>query len=114
MHHETTSTEADMKTLSSCMNKLINDGFTEQFKVNDDGLESSGSGRVYTPKEVHVVNFFRFEGASDPDDNSILYAIQIDGGERGMLTDAYGTYADPRVGKFMQEVEDINKKTTKS
>ncbi|MBO9660237.1 MAG: hypothetical protein J7527_15565 [Chitinophagaceae bacterium] len=115
MQFDTPSTDADeMKTLSSCMNKLIADGYTEQFKVGDEGLESPDSGKAYQPGEVHVRNFYRFEGASDPDDNSILYAIETDGGEKGLLTDAYGTYADPRVGKFMQEVEDISKKTVKS
>ena len=114
MQYDTSSTESDMKTLSSCMNKLISDGFTEHFKVVDEGLESPETGRVYKPEEIHVVNFFRFEGASDPDDNSILYAIKTDGDEQGLLTDAYGTYADPRVGKFMMEVEDISKKTVKS
>ncbi|RYG45994.1 MAG: hypothetical protein EOO01_16880 [Chitinophagaceae bacterium] len=103
-----------MKTLSSCMNKLISDGYTEHFKVGDDGLIAPDADKTYHPEEVHVVNFFRFEGASDPDDNSILYAIETDGGEKGTLTDAYGTYADPRVGKFMMEVEDITKKTQKS
>lgn len=114
MQYDVNSTEADMKTLSSCMNKLMLDGFTQYFKINDGGLESPDTGKTYTPAEIHVLNFFRFEGASDPDDNSILYAIETDGGEKGMLTDAYGTYADPRVGKFMQAVEDIVKKTAKS
>ena len=115
MQYETPSTDADeMKTLSSCMNKLIAKGYTEHFKVGEEGLESPDSRKTYKPEEVHVLNFYRFEGASDPDDNSILYAIETDGGEKGLLTDAYGTYADPRVGKFMQEVEDISKKTVKS
>jgi len=110
MQYEIPSTDADMKTLSSCINKLASDGYTEQFQISEDGLLSSGKGKNYHPGQVHVVNFFRFEGSSDPDDNSILYAIETDGGEKGTLTDAYGTYADPRVGKFMKEVEDISKK----
>jgi hypothetical protein len=110
MQHEIPSTDADMKTLSSCINKLSSDGYIEQFKVSEDGLLSSSKEKKYRPEQVHVLNFFRFEGSSDPDDSSILYAIETDGGEKGTLTDAYGTYADPRVGKFMKEVEDISKK----
>lgn len=114
MQNEIPSTDAEMKTLSSCMNKLISDGYTEHFKVSDEGLEAPNKEKIYHPEQVHVVNFFRFEGASDPDENSILYAIETDGGEKGILTDAYGTYADPLVGKFMMAVEDISKKTSKN
>ncbi len=114
MQYEIPSTDAEMKTLSSCMNKLISDGYTEHFKVSEEGLVAPDSEKTYNPEQVRVVNFFRFEGASDPDDNSILYAIETDGGEKGTLTDAYGTYADPGVGKFMMNVEDISKKTQKS
>ena len=51
-----------------------------------------------------VSEYHRFEGASDPDDMAILYAIQTRSGLRGTLADAYGVYADPGVGAFMREV----------
>lgn len=102
-----------MKTLSECFNKLVKDGFEEDFKVNEKGLFSLKTGKTYSSEQVQVMNFFRFEGASDPDDSAILYAIETNDGVKGTLTDAYGTYADPRVGKFMQHVESISKKTIK-
>src|SRR5918912_666221 len=97
---EKVATTEDMKTLASCINKLVLDGYTEDFKVTDTGLTTMNNGHIYTPAEVHVVNFFRFEGASDPADSSILYAIETDDGKKGTLTDAYGPYADPHVTKF--------------
>jgi hypothetical protein len=108
------STTDDMKTLSECFNKLVKDGFEEDFKVNEKGLFSLKTGKTYPPEQVNVINFFRFEGASDPDDNAILYAIETEDGVKGTLTDAYGTYADPKTGKFMQQVESISKKTIKA
>lgn len=111
---EKNATTADMKTLASCLNKLVLDGYTEDFKATEMGLISLKSERVYKPEQVHVVNFFRFEGASDPADNSILYAIETNDGIKGTLTDAYGPYADPNVDKFIKQVEDINKKTEKN
>lgn len=104
------ATTEDMKTLSSCMNKLVLDGYTGNFKVTDKGLFSIENNKYYKPKEVHIVNFFRFEGASDPADNAILYAVDLSDGTKGTLTDAYGPYADPQLEKFIQQVEDINKK----
>jgi hypothetical protein len=68
----------------------------------------------YLPEEVHIVDFFRFEGESDPADNSILYAIETNDGTKGTLIDAFGPYADAGVTKFMKEVEDITKKNRKN
>lgn len=105
------STTENMNTLADCVNKLTSDGFTSNFKVDENGLLSVETEKHYSPEQVHIINFFRFEGASDPGDNSILYAIETDDGTKGTLTDAYGTYDDPEVGKFIEQVEDIAKKT---
>lgn len=102
----------DLKTLSSVLNKVYTDGYTENFKVTEQGLQSLGTEKTYKPEEVHIVNFFRFEGASDPSDNAILYIIETEDGSKGTLTDAYGMYADPEIDEFIKEVQNISKKNT--
>ncbi len=103
-----------MKSLVTCLNRMINDGYTEDFKVNETGLEALQHNKVYSPERVQVVNFFRFEGASDPDDNAILYVIETDDGTKGTLIDAYGIYNDSRITKFMKDVDSIQKKAVKN
>jgi hypothetical protein len=103
-------TVPDLKSLSACLANLISDGYTDDFKAIDEGLQSLRTSKVYLPQEVTIVNFYRFEGPSDPDDMSILYVIETNDGLKGTLVDAYGTYAAPEVGKFILEVETINKK----
>lgn len=100
----------DMKTLASCLNKIVRDGYEQNFKVTDQGLQSLETEKIYKPDQVQIVNFFRFEGASDPSDSAILYVIETDDGAKGSLTDAYGMYADPEIDKFVQDVENISKK----
>jgi hypothetical protein len=108
------TTTEEMKTLASCINKMTVEGYTEDYKVNESSqLVSLRDEKNYSPDEVHIVNFYRFEGASDPADNSILYVIETDDGKKGTLIDAYGPYADPQVSKFIKRVEDISKKTNK-
>ena len=91
----------------------LQDGYTDNFKVVGQGLFAPSTEKSYRPEQVHVINFYRFEGESDPSDNSILYVIETDDGAKGMLNDAYGAYADEAVNKFMRQVEDMNKKVIK-
>ncbi|MEO6229776.1 MAG: hypothetical protein ABJB11_03200 [Ferruginibacter sp.] len=111
---DATTTPHYMKSLVDCHKKLLEDGFTENFKVENKKLISSSSELSYEPGEISISNFFRFEGASDPEDNSILYAITTKDGKKGTLADAYGAYADADTNEFIKEVEDIQKKIEKA
>jgi hypothetical protein len=101
----------NLNTMVDCVNSLVLNGFTEDFKARESGLESLSSKKIYKPDEVKILNFYRFEGESDPADNSILYAIETNDGKRGTLVDAYGPYADSKVTRFIHQVEEIRKKT---
>lgn len=100
-----------MNTLSDRMNSSLKAGYTSNFTVTEKGLLSDKSTRVYLPAEVTIKDFYRFEGASDPEDNAIMYLIESVDGLKGVLIDAYGAYADEAITKFILEVESINKKT---
>lgn len=94
-----------MNNEENLMAKLEEHGYTEQFKVENDKLVSLTSGKKYKSKDVKAANFYRFEGISDPDDMSILYAIETCDGCKGTLNDAYGMYSDDDTGNFMKQVE---------
>ena len=99
-----------MSTLTERTNKAVKDGYTDNLKVTKQGLYSGTKDKTYTPAEVKVIDFSRFEGQSDPADSAILYVIETTDGVKGTLIDAYGAYADEYINKFMSEVEEINKK----
>jgi hypothetical protein len=103
-----------MKSLATCLNKVMQEGYTENFKVTEHGLESLHKHNNYRPEQIQVVNSFRFEGQSDPDDNAILYVIETNDGTKGTLVDAYGVYTDPKVSSFMKNVETIQKKSVRN
>ncbi len=94
-----------MRDMSAVLKRVNEEGYTANFKATDDALENLDSGKQYRPEDLHVVNFYRFEGISDPSDNSILYAIETTDGTKGTLIDAYGAYSDPLVEKFMKKVK---------
>jgi hypothetical protein len=99
----------EMKTLVSTINHLVQKGYTDDYKVNEKGLKSLKSGRIYQPADVKVADFHRFEGTSDPADESILYAIETNDGTKGTLVDAFGPASDTLITSFMQKVEEISK-----
>ena len=100
-----------MKSLVTCLNRIIADGYTEDFKVTDNGLEALQHGKKYKTDQVAIVNFFRFEGVSNPEDNAILYVIQTNDGLKGTLIDAYGLYNDQRITRFVKAVDAFEKKS---
>jgi len=100
----------EMQTLSSIVNALGEEGYKAQFKVESEGLRSLDTNKLFTPEQVKVQSFYRFEGESDPADNSILYAVETEDGEMGTINDAYGIYNDPYIGEFMKKVTEIEKK----
>lgn len=99
-----------MKGLASCVNKMKEDGYKEDFQVSKKGLTTFSESKYYSPEEVKIVNFYRFEGVSDPGDNTILYVIETADGTKGTLVDGYGAYASQEVSKFIVAVEEIQKK----
>lgn len=94
-----------MNNEENLMAKLEKHGYTEQFKVEKDKLLSLTTNKKYKASDVKAANFYRFEGISDPDDMSILYAIETTDGSKGTLNDAYGMYSDDDTGAFMKQVE---------
>src|SRR5689334_7484931 len=112
-YNEANDRHTNMTDMEKCLNKLEANGYTDQYKVEKGKLHDLSNDKKYKPKDVKAVNFFRFEGITDPDDMSILYAIETSDGRKGTLVNAYGLYSDDDTDEFMKQVE-VNKKTTKS
>ena len=94
----------EIETLAGVMDDLARQGFTEHFTAVDGGLRAEESGKTFPASGLAIAEYHRFEGASDPGDMAILYAIEARGGVRGTLADAFGVYADPRVGAVVRDV----------
>lgn len=80
-------------SLSLAIQDLQARGYDQNLNFCDSGLENKQKSCIYPAGELEVIEFYRFEGESDPGDNSILYAIETSDGLKGLLIDAYGAYA---------------------
>ncbi|SHE37229.1 hypothetical protein SAMN05444278_101391 [Psychroflexus salarius] len=88
-------------TLSTKINDLKEDGYTIDFKLTENALESD-SENSYSENDFIVDKVYRFEGMSNPSDNSILYAITTEDGKKGILVDGYGV-SGGQTSKSIQE-----------
>lgn len=79
-------------TLVEALQDLKKRGFTHDFNIEQDKIYCTNLKMYYHPKEFNVLEFYRFEGMSDPDDSSVLYAVETSTGDKGVLVDAYGAY----------------------
>ncbi len=92
-------------TLSQAINGLREQGYTEDFNLRGDCIQCLAHALELSPEDFEIDKVFRFEGASDPDDNSILFAISSkDETLKGVLVDAYGTYADPLTTEMIKKL----------
>lgn len=55
-------------------------------------------------QELSIEEHHRFEGISDPDDMSVLYAVEASDGTRGTIVDVFGVYANPELGAALQNI----------
>lgn len=80
-------------------------GFTANFEFLDQGFRDVDSRKTFKADELTIVEHYRFEGASDPDDMSVVYAVESDDGQKGIIADAFGVYANPDLGRFLEKVK---------
>jgi hypothetical protein len=82
------------ESLSVAINALQEEGYVHDFNLHPEWIECPPLKLRLAPEEFHVDEVHRFEGMTNPDDSSILFAISSSSGVKGLLVDAYGVYAE--------------------
>lgn len=95
----------EYKTLTHALEELKKQGYTRDFNLQEEAIECSSSKDKFQPAQFTIVGAYRFEGMSNPDDNSVLYAIETDNGDKGTLVDAYGTYSQAISPEMAQKLK---------
>ena len=92
-------------TLGEALEALRKEGYTESFMIDDHGMRGMENRNRIRPEDVTIVQYHRFEGTSNPDDMSVVYAIETRDGRKGTLVDAYGTYTNSDVDSFVKKAK---------
>lgn len=95
----------DFDTLVETLNDLSRRGYSGNLKLRSDYLEEPEKQLMLYPEQFKVVESYRFEGMSDPADNSVVYAIESnDGFFKGVLVNAYGVYTDTTSSELIRKL----------
>ncbi|MBC8172671.1 MAG: phosphoribosylpyrophosphate synthetase [Chitinophagales bacterium] len=81
--------------LTEAITDLRKKGYTLDYASKEHCIECEQDGHTLSPEKFVIDDAFRFEEDSDPENQSVLYAISsLDGKNKGLMINAYGIYAD--------------------
>lgn len=92
-------------TLSQAVNDLQKRGYTHDLQIGGHCVICHEKGLNLDPADFQIDEFHRFEGFTDPEDQSIVYAISSPKhGIKGVLVNAYGPDASSMTQELVRKL----------
>ena len=98
----------DFDTLSLAINTLSKNGYSESFEAREKFIEGIFSKKQYHPEELSIVESHRFEGMTNPSDQTVLFAIEAKDGTKGTLVMSYQAEHSQNV-ELIKMIKDVSK-----
>jgi hypothetical protein len=90
-------------TVTEAVNGLKKRGFTLDLNLKENCLVCQE--HKFDVNDFEIVEFYRFEGNSDPADEAIVYGIESVNGQKGVLVNGYGISADPMSSDMAKKLD---------
>ncbi len=92
-------------SLSETINGLRETGYTHDFNIKKECGTTQKVDLALVTEDFEIDKIYRFEGPSDPDYQSILYAISSKKhGVKGLLVNGYGISSDPETSRIVEQL----------
>ena len=92
-------------TLSETINGLIKLGYNHDFNVQEECIVCHHANVKLSPTEFQIEKVYRFEGESNPDDQSVLSVISSPKfNVKGILVNGYGISSDQETFKIIEKL----------
>ena len=92
-------------TLTEAIDDLRKQGYTKDFNLQQDSLSCQEDELRLFHDEFHVDSYYRFEGMTDPSDESVVYAISSGKyGVKGILVNGYGISSEPITDELLEKL----------
>ena len=92
------------RNLIEAVNGLRSRGYNYDFNYQNACLFCDKITEKFEAGDLKITEYYRFEGMSDPEDNSVIYAIESNSGHKGIMIDAYGAYSDEHKAAFLSNI----------
>lgn len=93
-------------TLSETINALKKEGYTIDFNIREEQGVHHQADMILSPVDFKIDKVYRFEGATNPDDQSILYAISSSKfGTKGLLVNGYGISSEETTSTLIEKLK---------
>ena len=92
-------------TVVAAIDGLKERGYKIDLNLAFDKLICNKSGVTLNPSEFEITEVYRFEGDTNPSDEDVVYAVESkDGKTKGILTEAYGMYAEAASDEMLKKL----------
>jgi len=99
------------RTLTKKIEELQLDGYTDNIILTEGQLIDANTKAEYELEDMEVEGVHRFDGMTNPEDESILYAICCKN-RKGLFVESFGVYQTPKSDRvkqrFIKEIKKYN------
>ena len=89
-------------TVTQAVAELKKRGYTMDFNLKENCIVCHEE--KFNPNDFEIMEVYRFEGATDPADESIVFAIESNTGLKGILVSAFGVYSSPMNDEMIKKL----------
>lgn len=89
-------------TVTAAVEGLKKRGYTMDFNLSENCLVCHED--KFNINDFEIVEFYRFEGNTDPADEAVVYAIESNKGQKGILVTGYGPTAEPVSAEMLKKL----------
>lgn len=93
-------------TVTETVKGLEERGFTENFSIKVDHLSGVNDTIQLYPDDFDVVETYRYEGESDPGDETMICAIRTKEGANGIIVFPYSSYSEEISMELVQKLSE--------
>jgi hypothetical protein len=89
-------------TVTEAIKGLRERGYTKDFNLKENCIVCHED--KFHPEDFEITEVYRFEGNTDPADEAVVYAIESNKGDRGVLVSGYGISADAMSDEMVKKL----------
>jgi hypothetical protein len=84
-------------SVSKALEELKTMGFTVDFNLLEEDI-------MHHPEHYEILEIFRYEGDSNPDDEAIVYGIKSNTGEKGVFVAGFSPNSENDAAKVLHDI----------